>query len=275
MADIRLVAFDLDGTLLTSRQTIPDDARAAIAGVRARGIDVMLVTGRHHVMAYPYHHALGLDTPAICCNGTYLYDYAGRDAIVSRPLSAETAGALVRWARDEGLHALVYVDDAMVAKSYDAHLDRLREWANDLPDAVRPTIRLARGDFGNEIAGAKRIWKLVVSHPEPAWIADSIARLPAGLALSCEWSWRNRVDIAAAGNSKGARLAEYAAMRGWAPENVLAFGDHMNDISMLRWAGTGVAMGNAEDEVKAAADLVTGSNDDSGIASMLGRLLPG
>jgi Predicted hydrolases of the HAD superfamily len=91
--------------------------------------------------------------------------------------------------------------------------------------------------------------------------------------LECEWSWHDQVDIARAGNSKGKRLAEWVASQGMSMQNVVAFGDNYNDISMLEAAGLGVAMGNADDAVKAHADVVIGDNTVDSIASFIYKAL--
>ena len=87
----RLVALDLDGTLLDSGLAIRPESVEVIAEARRQGVEVMLVTGRHHVVTAPYHRQLGLETPAICCNGTYLYDFGAQRASLGNPLSRTQA----------------------------------------------------------------------------------------------------------------------------------------------------------------------------------------
>ena len=89
------------------------------------------------------------------------------------------------------------------------------------------------------------------------------------LGLECEWSWHDQVDIARGGNSKGKRLTKWVEAQGWSMENGVAFGDNFNDISMLEAAGTGVAMGNADDAVKARANIVIGDNTTDSIAQFI------
>lgn len=83
----RLIALDLDGTLLDSHAQIRPETLKVLQQARQQGIEVIVVTGRHHIAAYPYHHQLQLSTPAICCNGTYAYDYHARRAVAANPLS--------------------------------------------------------------------------------------------------------------------------------------------------------------------------------------------
>lgn len=97
---------------------------------------------------------------------------------------------------------------------------------------------------------------------------SAVAQLPDD-QFSCEWSWVDRVDVANYGNSKGARLLELLKMWNIEPQQVIAFGDNHNDISMLSAVGLGVAMGNAEADVKAQAKLIATDNDQNGIQQIL------
>ena len=87
----RVIALDLDGTLLTSKKTILPASLEALARAREAGYQVIVVTGRHHVAIHPFYQALALDTPAICCNGTYLYDYQAKKVLESDPLPVPQA----------------------------------------------------------------------------------------------------------------------------------------------------------------------------------------
>ncbi|MEZ2697153.1 HAD-IIB family hydrolase, partial [Hafnia alvei] len=110
----RMIALDLDGTLLTSRKQILPESLAALELARKAGLEVMIVTGRHHIAIHPFYQALNLNTPAICCNGTYLYDYQARSVLASNPLTAAQAHQVLKRLNDADIHGLMYVDDAML-----------------------------------------------------------------------------------------------------------------------------------------------------------------
>jgi Cof subfamily protein (haloacid dehalogenase superfamily) len=269
----RLVALDLDGTLLTSDQAILPETAAVLKQVRARGIDVVLVTGRHHIMAHPYHAELGLDTPVVCCNGTYLYDFASNQVLASNPLGHERALALLECGKRINVDLVLYIDQSMICTRYDKRMSALDAWRQTVPAALRPDIRITSNGFEQDIANAQSVWKMVVSHDDPQQINDFVTEVSSKMPISCEWSWANRVDITSEGNSKGNRLAELLAQRKIDLSEVIAFGDHLNDLSMLSIVGMGIAMGNAEQEVRNGADMVTAANDDNGIAKALRKLV--
>ena len=87
----RVIALDLDGTLLTGKKTILPASLDALARAKDAGYQIIVVTGRHHVAIHPFYQALALDTPAICCNGTYLYDYHAKKVLESDPMPVDKA----------------------------------------------------------------------------------------------------------------------------------------------------------------------------------------
>ncbi len=268
----RLVALDLDGTLLDSSLNIRPESVEAIATARSQGIEAMLVTGRHHVVTAPYHRQLGLATPAICCNGTYLYDFAAQRASLGNPLSRTQALLLLRRIRESGIHALMYVEDAMTFESTEPHLARMLAWVEGFPAAERPALRRITS-FEDEAIHARTIWKFVLTHPTREPLRVFVAGIEREMGLACEWTDTNRVDVAQSGNSKGALLAQWLESQAIAASQIVAFGDNFNDISMLRLAGLGVAMGNSEPAVQQSADWVAGSHDSSAIADTLRRFV--
>lgn len=268
----KVVAFDLDGTLLNSERQISPESIIAIERLREQGVQIILVTGRHHVAVRAYHYQLQLDTPVICCNGTYLYDFKEDRVVHGAPLTQLQARRVLEIMNDDAINMLMYTTDAMNYQYLDDHLRELWTWANQLKPELRPVLRevqlnqlVDRGDV---------IWKFVACGEDPAHVQKMVSRLEQQMELSCEWSWHNRVDISAAGNTKGNRLSQL--LNDWqiSPEQVMAFGDNGNDVSLIQLAGFGVAMGNAVDELKQAADWVTLNNDDNGISHALNKFFP-
>ncbi|CND97858.1 pyridoxal phosphatase [Yersinia nurmii] len=264
----RVIALDLDGTLLDHQKRILPESLAALADARAAGVKVVVVTGRHHVAIHPFYQALALDTPAICCNGTYLYDYQAKQVLASDPLSAQQAVQVIQLLDHAEIHGLMYVDDAMLYQHLNGHVSRSINWAGNLPEHQRPTI--VHVDSLHDAAhSVSSIWKFATSHADTNKLQAFATMVEDELGLACEWSWHDQVDIAQAGNSKGKRLQQWVESQGMSMKDVIAFGDNFNDLSMLEAAGLGVAMGNSADAIKQRADLVISDNEQPGIAAAI------
>lgn len=266
----KVIALDLDGTLLTPEKTILPESLLALQQARKSGAKVVIVTGRHHVAIHPFYQALALDTPAICCNGTLLYDYHEKRVIASDPLQPHQASQLIELLDAHNVHGLMYADDAMMYTEPTGHIIRTENWAKSLPESQRPVFRQVNSlhEATHEV---EAIWKFALTDTDIVKLENFTQVVIQELGLACEWSWHDQVDIAQSGNSKGKRLAQWVDSQGLSMSDVIAFGDNYNDLSMLETAGLGVAMGNAVDEIKARADVVIGNNTEAGIAKIVNQ----
>jgi len=264
----RVIALDLDGTLLTPTKTLLPSSLQALARAREAGFTPIIVTGRHHVAIHPFYQALALDTPAICCNGTYSYDYHAKKVIEADPLPVTQALQLIDMLNEHQVHALMYVDNEMVYETPTGHVLRTCNWAQSLPPEQRPVFTQV-DSLAQTAREVNAIWKFALTDEDNAKLNAFALEVEQQLGLECERSWHDQVDIARQGNSKGKRLAQWVASQGLSMQDVVAFGDNFNDISMLQTAGIGVAMGNAADEVKAHADVVIGDNTTDTIAEFI------
>ena len=268
----QLVALDLDGTVLDSRLQIRPATIEALQRVRAQGIGIMLVTGRHHVATYAYWHQLGLELPAICCNGTYVYDFRAQRPLAGDPLTRAEARQLLALVRKHAVYAMVYVDEAMCYEDESPFSPNILKWSLTLPEALRPNVERV-DSFERLVDRAPTIWKFTTAGDDPVAMQAFANEIEQTLDLACEWSGHQRLDIAHGGNSKGKRLLEWVTQNGIAREAVIAFGDQENDMEMLRVAGLGVAMANGPADVQACADWIAGSNESNAIADTLRRFV--
>ncbi len=264
----RVIALDLDGTLLDTQKRILPQSLAALAEARAAGIKVVVATGRHHVAIHPFYQALEIDTPAICCNGTYLYDFQQKKVLAADPLEKDQAKLVLQMLKQSDIHGLMYVDDAMLYQDPSGHITRTQAWSETLPPAQRPTL-LQVSSLAQAADEAQSIWKFATSHADIPALRRFAETVEKELGLACEWSWHDQVDIAKGGNSKGKRLRQWVESQGLSMDQVVAFGDNYNDLSMLEAVGLGVAMGNADDAIKQRADLVIADHLQPGIAEVI------
>ncbi|MBD1564663.1 Cof-type HAD-IIB family hydrolase [Vibrio sp. S12_S33] len=266
----RLLALDLDGTVLNSEHTISQELVETIQQI-AVNTHVVIVTGRHHVAAKPYYDQLGLSTPIICCNGTYIFDYQNDSVIQENAIDKNKAKQFIALSQAHDLKMVMYVRDAMIysrARPIN-YMEALVAWSQTFPEDGRPNIQKV-DDFQLEAQRSDYVWKFVVEGE-----VDSFAKLPfIKNHFNGERSWIDRVDFSAAGNSKGNALSQYVLSLGIALDECVAVGDNHNDISMLTVAGMGIAMQNADDTVKSTANLITEKNNDDkrGLAQLLGQL---
>ena len=271
---IRLIAIDIDGTLLDGAGNIPVENRHAIAAALDRGIEVALVTGRGFTFARPIAQRLALPVVLVASNGAIVRRLDGTTELrrlmpqaVARDVLAATAGY-----RGE---AAVVFDRAAEGQLVSGGLD----WTH-------PSRAGYYGRYGALISEVMPLEDCLLEDPIEVMFTGGVTRMRALMAhlgaapdahryamSFVEYGWRDfiLVDVLAAGVTKGTTLAEWVRALGLTREAVMAVGDNYNDREMLEFAGTGVAMGNSVAELLDGAFHVTGSNDEAGLAQAIER----
>ncbi|MBD0371181.1 MAG: Cof-type HAD-IIB family hydrolase [Pyrinomonadaceae bacterium] len=283
---IRLLALDLDGTLLNSRGELSERNRAALAEARRRGVIVAVVTGRRFRDARPLALELGLDAPVISHNGALTKHARTLETVAVTLLPLREAREVLRLGRERELDAMIS-DDAVGAGVL------VYDHINDDNHAFRRYIEWSRRIHGDEAEeSVRRVDSLeeYLDH-EPVHITYSgtcAAMEALAEALKCEMGARVKVfatlyrrmdfaliDVLNPQASKGTGVAAAAAEAGIKREEVMAVGDNFNDLEMLDFAGTGVLMGNADARLLSEkTDLhVTTSNDEDGVAEAIERFI--
>ena len=260
---IRLVAIDLDGTLLHSDGSVSGRNRAALERAHALGVQIVVTTGRPPRLVHPLAEQIGVADIAICANGAIVVELATGTVLDHRPLAEPVARRLVVELRRE-LPGILF--------SLELGLDFAREPAYHATFRPPPAPRYADA---LELV-REPVTKLLARHPS-APFADVLAaarRIGGDDAVSTT-AGGTVVEISGAGVTKASALATLCTAEGIAPAEVIAFGDAPNDLVLLAFAGRSVAVGNAHPDVLAAADEVTAANDDDGVALVLERLLDG
>lgn len=263
---IRLVAMDLDDTLLDSRLQISDQTTRMLRRVVDQGVKITLATGRMFRSARRYAVELGMDVPLITYQGALVKSAVSDEVLYHRSVPADMSIPVVDTAREAGYHYQVYFDDHLYMESLTPEGQAYAELAGVIPviDKDLP-IRL--------------------NNREPTKIIIINSNLPALQQMETHLQQRfseqlyitrskpNYLEFMNKEATKGRALqavSEYFAID---RQEVMAIGDSYNDIEMLKWAGVGVAVGNAPPEVKRYADYVTASNDEDGVAAALQHLV--
>ena len=246
MPPYRLAAIDLDGTLLHSQtHTVSPGNAAAVGRLRDRGVPVVFASGRQHetTAAFALELRLPEDAPIISYNGALVRRLNG-ETITHRPLPADAAQIITQFCADHGHHLNYYLDDKLYVRD-------LTHWAKVYrarTGSVAHIVDLSRFD------GRRPTKLLLIDTPDVTDRLLAHFRDRFGDTLYITKTEDEYLEFMDTGVSKGVALAHVAALLNVPQEACVAIGDSFNDISMIRWAGLGVAMSSGRDAVKAAAD---------------------
>jgi len=271
----RLLALDIDGTLMDSGDNLRDDVREGVRRASEAGLDIVLCTGRRYRTARPVLSALGIGGAVILHNGVIVKDVASGDTIQSHYLEIDLYHRALELIREAG-PPLVYVD--AFHEDFDIFCqpsDQCHEFQVEYLEDNRPVIRTV--DTLEPPPTDALV--MICSMAEEALlepVRDAIEAAFGGAVrtnLIMNKKYRGHMlEIVSARASKWSALEQLARERGIAPEEIIAIGDDRNDAEMVERAGLGIAMANAVPEVKAVADEITGSNAEGGVARALERL---
>jgi hypothetical protein len=260
---IRLAAFDLDGTLMGGDQRLTPAVRRAVARALDHGVVVTLATGRMFSATLPFAARLNITAPLICYQGGWIQARGG-EVLYRIPLPSELARAALELGEAEGWHAVLYADGRLFAREL-AHPRRFYE------ALLAPEVTV--GAPWAEVLAAHTADKVlfVADPPHIPAMAAALQQRFDGTAEVVQ-SHERFIEVVPRGVDKGAALAWVAEHLGIPQAEVLAAGDQGNDLSMVRWAGRGVAMGNAIPAVKAAADWIAPPVTEDGAVAILDTL---
>lgn len=263
----KMVVSDVDGTLLDHRERVSARMRRVVERMAGEGTAFTLATGRPARWLLPVLNQISVRPVVVCANGAVVYDSA-----LDRILHAETLSPDVQADIVASLRAvdpeLGFAAERVGRSAFDRESELFcvtekydHAWATEEHTIVdweqlvsQPAVKLLVRDHRRSSAA---LYEAISPYIDPA-VAHATFSWEGGL-----------VEISAPGVSKRSALEWVAESVGVQPGDIVAFGDMPNDLEMLEWAGTGVAMGNARFEVKAAADTVTLSNDEDGVAEYL------
>jgi len=268
---VKLIALDIDGTLLDSRWTLPEANRAAIAEATKRGIEVALVTGRRYDFAMPIATQIGAPLTMIVSNGALIRTQDGKTHL-RHLLPRETALRVLEITKPWRDSTAVIFDRPQ------ANQVILEVFATD--DPIRSAYYARNKEFLGQAVPLENcltedpLQVMVSGKVEPMREAEAVLRSAQGedfkvAATVYESRDFSMIDVLHPHCSKGAALAEWASLRGLAREEVMAIGDNHNDLEMLSFAGVPVVMGNCVAELRNFGWHETASNDHNGVAAAI------
>jgi Cof subfamily protein (haloacid dehalogenase superfamily) len=269
----KLICIDMDGTLLNSRKQISENNKTVLRKAREQGVRIAFSTGRTYVDARRYADLLGFEMPIIAANGAYIQAEQQQKPIYQSRLGADLALQILDVCRK------YYIEPCFSTPQ--------RVYYGNIYRLMMATILTCRNGFRRKAGGeCKWIWgyrrwkQVIVAEQEQIGKCIIISfqkrklqklreELTAIGALEVVSSWENNIELNRKGTSKGKGVELLARYYNLKPEEVMTIGDGENDLTMLEYAGLGVAMGNAAETVKVKADFVTDTNDHHGVAKAI------
>jgi Cof subfamily protein (haloacid dehalogenase superfamily) len=265
MPPFRLVASDIDGTLIRSDGKLSPRTTDVLDRLYSRGIPTVLVTGRPVRWLRQLYDQMVEPLPAVCANGAVVYDPDTDEVLHAAPLSVEMLLDVTRKLRE------VIPDITLAVEVEDGRSFWYEETWPLRWDGEHKAVRvLASREELTSVPAVKLLARSAEYGPDE--FAELVSSTLGGLAEATHSSSSALVEISAAGVTKAAGLAWLCEREGFTAQDVVAFGDMPNDLPLLAWAGRSVAMGNAHPAVREVADEVTLTNDEDGVAVYLEKL---
>ena len=259
---IRLVAMDLDDTLLRDDWTISPAVKEAIQAAQAQGVKMTIATGRMTISTRPYAEQLGVDIPVITYHGAMVQQILSGEILYRQVIASPLAAEIVAELLAQGIHVQIYIKDRVIVQQEN-------EWS-------RLYARIASVEFeqanlaetlDQEPDGVEKI--LLMGEEQDLDKLAVTLRQRYGQDIHFTKSKPYFLELTDIRVNKGAALAALAERFGIAREEIMAIGDSYNDLEMIEYAGLGVAMGNARPEIQRRADVVTASNEEDGVAQAI------
>lgn len=280
--DFKLLAVDIDGTLVSSQYTLTKSVKRALAEIKNKGVFLTLATGRFYGSASAIAKEVGINVPMIANDGAQIQDVYTGELIHFRPLDIEIAREIVKVLGDYPLELQVFLKNCKIFGGRNYRMVQLKKFLrrrrilnfrgvyNYLRDfAAGPVI-----SAGSNIGVLKYITeppvKLVLSGKSEVMeeFRQVLEERFSGM-VSTTSAIKNYMDILAPGVSKAYGLEILTRYLDISRNQIVAVGDNYNDLEMIEYAGLGVAMGNAPDAVKEKADFITDSNDNDGLVKVI------
>ena len=274
MARIKLIACDMDGTLLDGNKKISAENIKAVKRLKDAGIYFVIATGRHDSMIKEYLDELGIEMPVISCNGALVRNPFTDKIFSSTPIEKEKILEIAEICRSRDVIYHVYCHHLIYGEKMNGKMFYYNERNKRLPEREQIKLHLDP-DYRNFITKtSEELYKVLVLSEEPDTLSEVNRLVKERTGLSPAQSDIELIDIMQIGITKAKALNDLIGKLGISVEETAAIGDYLNDLDMIKFAGTGIAMANAVPEVKDAASLITeNDHNNSGVAEAIEKII--
>ncbi|PWW31090.1 hypothetical protein DFO73_10284 [Cytobacillus oceanisediminis] len=283
---IKCIASDMDGTLLTATQKITDENIEAIKAAQKKGVEVVIATGRSYFEASFVLEEAGISCPIICANGAEVRAADGK-VVSSNPLDKDLAKKAAYILIQNNVYFEVYTNqgtytvdedrgvsiivDIFLSGNPEADIDEVTKAAEErFKKGLVHKVNSYDELFNHE---EHQIYKLLAFSFEPDFLASAKEDLLQLEGMAVSSSGDENLELTSVNAQKGIALEAFVKEKGISLLETMAIGDNYNDLSMFKRAGRSVAMGNADEIIKAQCDAVTSTNEDSGVAKAIWEVL--
>ncbi|MDC7228310.1 MAG: Cof-type HAD-IIB family hydrolase [Spirochaetales bacterium] len=274
MPKLKLIACDMDGTLLDSNKKIPKANIEAVRKLKEQGVYFVIATGRHDSMIKSYLDDLQIEMPVISCNGALVREPFHNKMFSSTPITKDQMLTIVEICREYGADYHIYAHETIFGEHATNKMKYYLDKNDSLPEREKVKLLISE-DYKDFILGTEEeFYKILVLTQIPEVLKKVDDEIYSKTGIKSAQSDFNLTDVMQKGITKAGALKELSEKLGVEQEETAAIGDQSNDLDMIKWAGTGVAMANAIPAVKEAAQIVTDkSNGEGGVAEAIEKLL--
>lgn len=268
----KLVAIDCDNTLLNSEGHIPAENKETIQYLRSKGIEFIIATGRNDVLVADYIEELGIDAPVIGCNGASIRNLKENKLLSYNPIPKQSLKLILDYCKENKLPFRAFSMSKGFSNDKTSIREVLEQILSKYTKVLKSNIPYEYLEKPEYLIDNEEVVKVVLVNNDPITLQKYQTEIKGTEGIDICRSARNCLDIGALGVSKGNAVKKYGEMLGIKQEETVAFGDSENDLSMIKYAGFGVAMENGEDGLKKFAQMVTDTNDNCGVAKALKQI---
>ena len=274
-----MLVMDMDYTLLNKEKKISEKNREAVRKAIEKGVRIVVATGRIYTSARVYARLLGASTPIIASNGAIV-----REAVFGNPedtertifrdiLKEEAVGEMIRLTRKHGLFCHFFTEDTIYSEKLVNVSLRYTEWNKYLGEEDQVRVKVV-DDIEEALLGGKvEILKAVVVDDDDEKIQIVRSGIERTGIVSASQSLKGNLEVMNKGVTKGNAVRILSEIFSIPREEIIAIGDNENDLSMIEYAGLGIAMGNAEEMLKKAADYITTDYMEDGVAAAIEKFI--
>ncbi|TYS17968.1 HAD family hydrolase [Rossellomorea vietnamensis] len=275
---ITLIASDMDGTLLNGKQEVSEENRRAILDAQKKGVEVVVATGRSYEEARYVLQESGITCPIICVNGAEVRNEEGQ-IMQTNAIDQEKALDVMRILKDLGIYYELYTNEGVYTADYERGIQSIIDiFKTANPETSEQAIRdsaqerFEKGhikvvdDYSEAFENGNVVYKFLVFSFDDALLAKAKDLLSNAGGLAISASGRENLEVTSENAQKGIALLDMIKEKGMNPEDALAVGDNLNDLSMMKVVGRPVAMGNAAKEILDFCKYKTVSNEEDGVA---------